>query len=138
MKPIYRSPSISSLKYGHAYQTPPDPNYASEFYNRLVRLINDFNKSLDDNHEVGARLVNFGQTITFHIENIGFWNPSLICFNGYTENGDPIELIQHVTQISILLMKMKRLTTSEPKRPIGFADWDEYDNSIIHDNQEDQ
>jgi hypothetical protein len=41
------------------------------------------------------------------------------------ENGDPVELIQHVSQISILLMKLKRSDPEAPKRPIGFKDWDE-------------
>ena len=73
------------------------------------------------------RLVNFGQAVTFHIEDIGYWNPSLISFRGHTEKGEPVELIQHVTQISILLMKMKREQPQQPKRPIGFASWEEFE-----------
>ena len=59
---------------------PKDQNLADEFYRRLINWINDFHKSLDEEHEVGARLVNFGQAITFHVEDIGYWNPSLISF----------------------------------------------------------
>lgn len=106
---------------------PVNQNFASEFHRRLIEWINDFHRSLDDEFEVGAKLVTFGQSITFHIEDISYWNPSLISFKGQTEDGDPVELIQHVSQISILLMKMKRKQISEPKRPIGFASWDEYD-----------
>ena len=106
---------------------PTNPNLASEFHKRLINWINDFHKSLDEEHEVGARLVNFGQTITFHIEDIGYWNPSLISFIGKNDNDEPIELIQHVSQISILLVKMKRKNLKQPKRPIGFASWEEYD-----------
>ncbi len=108
---------------------PRDPNLASEFHRRLINWINDFHKSLDDEFEVGARLVNFGQTITFHIEDIGYWNPSLISFNGHTENGEPVELIQHISQISILLMKMKREKPEEPKKPIGFKTWEEFESN---------
>ena len=108
-------------------EIPTNPNLASEFYDRLINWINDFHKSLDDEFEAGVRLVNFGQTITFHIEDIGYWNPSLISFNGHTENGEPVELIQHVTQISILLMKMPREQPDKPKRPIGFATWEEFE-----------
>lgn len=106
---------------------PVNPNLASEFYERLIRWINDFHKSLDDEFEAGVRLVNFGQTVTFHIEDIGYWNPSLISFRGQTESGEPVELIQHVTQISILLMKMNRSQPMQPKRPIGFASWEEFE-----------
>jgi hypothetical protein len=106
-------------------QTSTDPNLASEFHKRLVEWINDFDKSLDQDHEVGVRLVNFGQVVTFHLRDIGYWNPSLISFSGYTEQGEPVELIQHVSQISILLLKVKRQNTSQPKQSIGFANWDE-------------
>lgn len=106
---------------------PVNANLASEFHQRLINWINDFHKNLDQEHEVGARLVNFGQTVTFHIEDIGYWNPSLISFIGRNSDGEPVELIQHVSQISILLVAMKRKDTSQPKRPIGFASWEEFD-----------
>jgi hypothetical protein len=97
-----------------------ESNYASEFHKRLMKWINDFNASLDDKHEVGLRLVSFGQTVTFHLQDLGYWDPSLISFSGTTETGEPVELIQHVSQISILLMKMQRLQPEKPKVPIGF------------------
>lgn len=100
--------------------TNAEANYASEFHRRLVEWINKFNQSLDQEHEVGVRLVSFGQTVVFHLEDIGYWNPSLISFKGTTEDGNPVELIQHVTQISILLTKLPRKDTKTPKGPIGF------------------
>lgn len=106
---------------------PKDQNLADEFHRRLINWINDFHKSLDEEHEVGARLVNFGQAITFHVEDIGYWNPSLISFSGKNELGEPVELIQHVSQISILLVAMKRQNIQHPKRPIGFSSWEEYE-----------
>lgn len=98
-----------------------NPNLASEFYDRLVKWISDFDHSLDADHEVGVRLVSFGQSFTFHLEDMGYWNPSLISFRGHTEQGEPVDLIQHVSQISILLMKMRRPDPSQPKRPFGFT-----------------
>ena len=110
-------------------ELPVNPNLASEFHHRLIEWINDFHKSLDEEHEVGVRLVNFGQSVTFHLDNIGYWNPSLISFVGHTENGEPVELIQHVSQISVLLLKMKRESAQPPKRPIGFSSWEEYEST---------
>ena len=40
---------------------------ASEFYKRLMHYIKEFDTSLDQEHEVGVRLVNFGQTIQFAV-----------------------------------------------------------------------
>lgn len=98
-----------------------EANYASEFHKRLVEWISVFDAALDQAHEVGIRLVTFGQTVVFHLNNIGYWNPSLISFSGVTEDGSPVELIQHVSQISVLLMKLPRKDPSKPKHPIGFT-----------------
>ena len=97
-----------------------EANYASEFHKRLENLISHFDASLDQQHEVGVRLVSFGQTVIFHLENVGYWNPSLISFTGKTDAGEPVQLIQHVSQISILLMKLPRKDPSKPKSKIGF------------------
>jgi hypothetical protein len=83
---------------------PKNHNLVDEFHRRLIAWINDFHRSLDENHEVGARLVSLGQSVTFHIGDIGHWNPSLISFRGKSENGEAVELIQHVSQISISLL----------------------------------
>ena len=118
-EPVFKMPDI---------QIPPNPlvtatqaNLASEFYERLMEWIRDFDASLDEAHEVGVRLVSFGQAVVFHLADIGYWNPSLISFMGTTDDGQPVKLIQHVTQISVLLMKLPRKDPSKPKQPIGFV-----------------
>jgi hypothetical protein len=114
--PDFKLPSIPPSPLVLAAQN----NLASEFYTRLVKWINDFDAGLDEAHEVGVRLVSFGQNVVFRLSDIGYWNPSLISFRGVTEDENPVELIQHVTQISVLLMKLPRRDPSVPKRPIGF------------------
>jgi Family of unknown function (DUF6173) len=121
-------PDMSGISLPHAINIVrplDDANLASGFYDRLTEWIHDFDASLDNEYEVGVRLVNFGQAIIFSLRDMSYWNPSLISFIGETDNGDPVELIQHVSQISVLLMKIKRRDLSQPKRPIGFARSDE-------------
>jgi|SRR5471030_195089 len=102
-------------------------NFANEFHKRLIVWINDFHASLSDEYEVGGQLASFGKNIEFHFTDIGYWNPSLISFIGILEDGSPVELVQHVSQINVLLIRKKRLKPEEPKRPIGFAAWPEYE-----------
>jgi len=83
-------------------------------------MINEFNEKLNQSEEVGIRLVSFGQTVTFSVEDIGYWDPNLIRFYGRLEDGSPVQLIQHVTQISFLLMAIKRKDPNKPKQKIGF------------------
>lgn len=105
-------------------------NFANEFYWRLVQWINNFHRGLEDDYEVGGQLVSFGQSQTFSFTGIGYWDPSLISFKGIKDDGSPVELVQHVSQISVLLVRMKRQRPEEPKRPIGFASWDEYEQQV--------
>lgn len=112
----------------YSYLLKPNPlvssieeNRASAFHDRLATWISRFEGELDDSQEVGVRLVSFGQTLVFHLDGIGYWNPSLIRFSGTTNQGQPVELIQHVSQISILLMRLPRLDPSKPRRRIGYG-----------------
>ena len=98
-----------------------EENWASAFHERLKNWIAEFDAELDEGHEVGVRLVSFGQTVVFHLKHLGFSNPSLIAFSGTTDSGDPVHLIQHVSQISILLMKLPRKDPESPKQPFGFS-----------------
>ena len=93
-------------------------NHANAFYDRLVSIIVDFEKNLNSDEEVGARLVSFGETIIMHIDDLGYWNPSLIYFYGRDNNDREVQLVQHVSQISVLLMKVPR--TNPERERIGF------------------
>ena len=95
-------------------------NLASEFCQKLHNSICLFDEHLDTNLEVGLRLVAFGQAITFSVSHLSYTNPSLIHFYGRMDNDQPVELIQHVSQISFLLTAVPRLNPSIPKPPIGF------------------
>ena len=92
-------------------------NHASGFRERLAKLIQEFDVTLDSEHEVG--LVTFGTTV-LHLKDIGFWDPSLISFDVRDDDGQPAQLIQHVSQINLLLTKVDRRNLDEPKRQIGF------------------
>lgn len=94
---------------------------ASEFYKRLMFNIKSFDEQLDQTYEVGIRLVNFGQNIQFAVRKIGYYNPKLITFSGVLEDCSKVQLIQHVNQISFLLLGVKRKETDKPKLPIGFS-----------------
>jgi hypothetical protein len=85
-----------------------------------VKMIRDFDSQLDSEHEVGVRLVSFGEKVVFHLLDMGYANPSLITFVGRTDDGNTVELIQHVSQISVLLMSLPKADPNAPKRGIGF------------------
>lgn len=93
-------------------------NHAKWMHERVVRLIKDFEEKLDNDHEIGARLVTFGTDTTIHIQDVGYWGPDLITFQGLDANNNSVQLVQHISQLSVLLVAVKR-TGTEPRR-IGF------------------
>lgn len=94
--------------------TPKLP--AELMYERLGKYISNFEKNLNDEQEIGARLVSFGQTVTFHIQKIGHSGSDLIDFDGITDDGgNRVKLIQHISQLSVLLIAMNK-TSAEPVR----------------------
>ncbi len=95
-------------------------NLASEFCRKLYTRIQQFDAQLDNRLEVGMKLVTFGQAVTFSVTRLGYTDPSLIHFYGRLDNGQPVELVQHVSQISFLLTAIPRLHPEQPKALIGF------------------
>jgi len=97
-------------------------NLASAFCERLNEYCRQFDKQLDAEHEIGARLVSYGQALTIYVDDLGYWNPSLIHFYGVTEDGKtPVQLVQHVSQISFLLVALPKKDPDKPRQPFGFA-----------------
>ena len=96
---------------------------AESTYDRLREYIHKFEADLDDDHEVGAKLVSFGAGVTFHIMGLGYYAPDIISFYGIGEDGQRFQLIQNVNQLSVLLIAMEKL--EEKPRRIGFIKKDE-------------
>lgn len=112
-------PDMSNFK--PAQVAIAESNYASEFAKYILEQIIEFDSNLGEDLEVGLKLVNFGQTVTFPVRAIDFKNPSLIIFYGIAEDGSEIELIQHVSQISFLITSIPRENPQLPKQKIGFS-----------------
>jgi hypothetical protein len=93
-------------------------NPAEWMYERLVKQIVDFESRLSPDEEIGGRFVAAPKEGAFHIENISYWGPDMLMFVGRDADGRPIQLMQHYTQMSILLCSVPR-EKDEPRR-IGF------------------
>ncbi|MGH8612145.1 MAG: DUF6173 family protein [Gammaproteobacteria bacterium] len=106
---------------------PPIPdsqlNPAKWAYERLGEYIKDFEDGLDEEHEIGARLVAFGPSVVFHIQELGYYGPDIVSFDGVNEKGERVQLVQHISQLNVLLVAVKKLG-QKPKR-IGFVTEDD-------------
>lgn len=108
-------------------EDPERPYLASDMYRRIVALINNFESDMPDDMQAGGRLVSAGN-ITFSIQDVGFWDPNMIVFYGELSDGSHVELVQHLSQLNLLLVAVKRTDdTDKPRRIIGFTTKDEPD-----------
>jgi hypothetical protein len=90
-------------------------------YDRLMTEIDDFEKYLNNDEELGAYFMSFGREILVRISGIVYHNPYLIIFYGEElNNGTPVQLVQHVSQISVLFTVVSKLPGHEEARRIGF------------------
>ena len=94
-------------------------NPAEWAFVRLSKLIEEFEKQLDPDDEVGARIVGLPGDGTMQIEDVGFWGPDMILFTGKNADGKPVRLVQHYTQISVVLSALKKPEERKAHR-IGF------------------
>lgn len=99
---------------------PKNISPAQWMYQRIAQAIVAFEKQLDAEHEVGFHLVSINGSQTMHVMDVGFWAPDLVLFFGRGEDGSPIQLMQHVTQVSLLLVAAKKGQPEQPPRRIGF------------------
>ena len=101
---------------------PPDqPNWymwSDTQFELIKQYVEDFEASLDTEHEVGVMLTNFGQSVLMQVTEIGYEKSVMLVFKGYV-NGKPSTLIQHISQLNFLLTSIDK-EPEKPKRKIGF------------------
>lgn len=90
---------------------------AINLYEEIVK----YQASLPDTEDVIMMIVQFGQTYTIRVTNIGYSGYTLVCFHGEDIDGKPLELIQHISQLNFLLQVQPKEKPEIPKRKIGFV-----------------
>jgi len=91
---------------------------AEDIFNHLMQRVKSFQAELDDEHEIGIQLANFGVAAQIHIRAIGYKNPNLIEFHGLNSSDQEVTLVQHMSQLNFLLVALKPIE-EKPYR-IGF------------------
>lgn len=88
-------------------------------YERLILYIQNFEKTLDNEHEIAIGFAG-AEAGVIRIEGMGFFDPDIVTFYGSDAHGVKTQLIQHVTQLNVMLRALpKMIENAEPNR-IGF------------------
>ena len=97
---------------------PSNYMWADTQFEILREYITKFEQELDNDHEVGILLTNFGQSVLMRVTSIAYEEPVLMVFTGIVD-GREATLIQHINQLNFLLTTVEK-EPDRPKRRIGF------------------
>lgn len=88
-------------------------------YERLILYIRDFEEQLDSEHEVAMGMTGTDAGL-LRIEGMGFFDPDIITFYGSDPIGIRTQLVQHVTQLNVMLRALPKQVEEAAPRRIGF------------------
>lgn len=100
--------------------TPVEVKSTAEWaYERLILYIQNFEEQLDNEHEVVMGFTG-GDAGILRIEGIGFYDPDIVTFYGRDQSNTKTQLIQHVSQLNVMLRALPRVDPTKAPARIGF------------------
>jgi hypothetical protein len=113
-KPAPMKPLPDRMKKTVASKSP-----AQWAYERLILYIQNFEEQLDAKHEVAMGFTGGGAGV-LRIEGMGYFDPDIVTFYGSEPNGARTQLIQHVSQLSVMLRALPKSDDTVVANRIGF------------------
>lgn len=96
-----------------------DKSPAQWAYERLIIYIQNFEEQLDSEHEVAMGFTG-GDAGVLKIEGMGYFDPDVVTFYGSDASGAKTQLVQHVSQLNVMLRALPKPTEEGPATRIGF------------------
>ncbi len=88
-------------------------------YERIILYIQSFETQLDNEHEVAMGFTGSDAGI-LRIEGMGYFDPDIVTFYGTDPAGARTQLVQHVSQLNVILRALPRESRQDKPRRIGF------------------
>ena len=88
-------------------------------YERMILYIQNFEKQLDGQHEVAMGLVG-GQAGVMRIQGMGYFDPDILTFYGTDTSGGRTQMVQHVSQLNVMLRALPKPAEKAEATRIGF------------------
>lgn len=100
--------------------TPPEAKSPARWaYERLILYIQNFERQLSDADEVAMGFAG-GEAGILRIEGLGYFDPDIVTFYGRDPAGAKCQLIQHVSQLGVILRAVPKVAADAPAQRIGF------------------
>ncbi|MEW9919718.1 DUF6173 family protein [Marimonas sp. MJW-29] len=88
-------------------------------YERTVLYLRNFEEQLDNEHEVAMGFVG-GNAGVLRIEGMGYFDPDIVTFYGTDAEGGRTQLVQHVSQLSVIFRALPKARPGKAPNRIGF------------------
>lgn len=88
-------------------------------YERTVLYLKNFEEQLDNEHEVAMGFTG-GNAGVLRIEGMGYFDPDIVTFYGTDTQGARTQLVQHVSQLSVILRALPKAAPGKAPTRIGF------------------
>ena len=88
-------------------------------YERMILYIQKFEEGLDGDHEVAMGFTG-GDAGVMRIEGMGYFEPDIVTFYGSDPTGAKTQIVQHVTQLNVMLRALPKAVEAQEPRRIGF------------------
>lgn len=111
-------PPIEGLRRG-AKRPVSHKSPAQWAYERLILYIRNFEEQLDSTQQVAMGFTG-GDAGILRIEGMGYFDPDIVTFYGTDMNGAKTQLIQHVSQLNVMLRALPVPGSEAPPARIGF------------------
>ncbi|UFS69286.1 DUF6173 family protein [Geomonas sp. RF6] len=82
---------------------------AGQVRRALQSSIENFQASLDQEHEVAIRVAPCGAQGELHAAEVRFAPANLVVFQGYSVTGEPLHLVQHLSQVNFTLVAARKV-----------------------------
>lgn len=94
--------------------------YASGTYERIIELIQDFEENIKEDEQASMIVPAFPNNPIL-VNDLRYYNPYIIIFEGTFSDGSYVEVLQHQSQLNLCLIASKRLNPKIPRRKIWFS-----------------
>jgi len=117
--PDVQSPEQEPLPAAMAKTPLAQKSPAEWAYERLILYIQNFESQLNADEEVAMGFTGSDAGV-LRIEGMGFFAPDLLTFYGSDANGAKTQMIQHVSQLTVLLRALPKISGQSKPNRIGF------------------
>lgn len=126
--PQQRNVSTQKLPKGMTDKPASKKSPAQWAYERVVLYLKNFEEQLDNEHEVAMGFTG-GDAGVLRIEGMGYFDPDIITFYGTDPAGGRTQLVQHVSQLSVMLRALPKEVKGAAPNRIGFRLVEDLENA---------